>query len=119
MRDRGTRLMAAQEFALGEPDAMAVDRAPTKQSVMVVDVEVPLALRKKRPDPGHFLPVLGDVRLHETVRMLGFERPGGLELLGGTRRRKAGRDRVEQPPAPVPAADQRLGLVVAAAGGIE
>src|SRR5208282_5988791 len=77
MRDRRPGVMAAPELAFGEPNAMAVDRAPAKQPVMVVYVEVTLALRKERPNPGHLLPVFGDVRLHEAIGMLGLERPGG------------------------------------------
>ncbi len=80
MRDRGAAVVAALQLRLGEPDAMAVDRAPPEQAIVVVDVEVPLALRKQLANPSHFAPALRDVRLHEAVRMLGLERAGGFEL---------------------------------------
>ena len=94
MRDCGACLVAALQLGLGEPDAMAVDCAPPEQAVMIVDVEVALALRKQLPDPLYLLPVLGNMRLQETIGMLGLERAGSFELRRGACRGKAGRDRV-------------------------
>jgi hypothetical protein len=63
------------EFGLREPDAMAEHGAPADQTVMVIDVEEVLPLRKELGDEGDLVAVLGDVGLHIQLRMKKFSRP--------------------------------------------
>ena len=49
---------------------------------MIVDVEIAAPFRKKPLDPGHFLDVLGYVRVYMNARIVAGEAAGTFELLG-------------------------------------
>ena len=102
MGDRGVPLMHPGEFGLREPDAMAEHGAPADQTVMVIDVEEVLPLRKKLGDEGDLVAVLGDVGLHIQLRMLAPQRARCLKLGLNARSRPARGDGVEQAPSPMP-----------------
>ncbi len=68
MGEGGAARVAAAELLLGQVDPVRQHRAPSDQSVVIVDVEVVPALGKQRGGPFDLALVLGDVRLHQDGR---------------------------------------------------
>ncbi len=100
-------------------DAVAEQRARPEQAVAVVDVGVALGPREQPPHRRDLVQGLAQMGLEIAVRMLRQQRARRLELGVGRGHRKARRDRVMVAAAAVPALQQRLGLVIAALGGIQ
>src|SRR5439155_26682597 len=98
-------------FAI-EVDAVRVNSAVAQEAVVVVHVEIAAAPRKQFGYPAHLVHVLGYVRLRQHTGMLVQEASGKFELAVGGRRRKAGRYRIQEAFAAVPALDQRRALLV-------
>src|SRR5215831_7538574 len=69
-------------------------------------------------DPGDLAWVLAQMRLHQGGGVLAPERARRLELGRRGGDRKARSDRIGQPVDPMPARDQRLGLLITALGGV-
>ncbi len=104
--DGRTGLMTAAELALRQMDAMGEQGARASQAGVIVDIQIARAVRIEALDPGDLVEVLGDVAVDMDVRPRGPQRPGQGQLLGRRRAREPGRDRIAQPPAPVPALQQ-------------
>ena len=102
----------AGAFAVGQVDRVAEERARADQPVRLVDVEIVARLRIERADPGDFLELFAQMRLHQAIGVFGPESAHRVELFGGRGRGKARRDRIGQPVAPVPAPDQRAAVVI-------
>ncbi len=107
---------ARQRDDLGflEMDAMAEQRARAEQAIARVDVEIGLGPGELALDEGDLGEILAQVRLHVGVAMFARQRAGGLQLRFARGDGEARRDGVFEPPAPAPALNQRLALVVAA-----
>ena len=115
---RGPRLRHPGAIDLIEVDAVRVDRALAKQAVAIVYVEVAAGLRKQALHPGHFIEVLGDMRLDEGIRIIGGEPSGARQLRVGGSRREARGDRVQQSLASMPCREEFACGTLAGLGGI-
>ena len=125
VHDGGAGLGEPRALALREVDSVRVQAAGSEQAESVVDVGVVLRPRKQ---PSHELDLplaLRQVAVHVAVGVPGCERAGPAELLLGRSHRETHGDRVAQPPATVPALDQRLavararfGVVAQRVGGV-
>ena len=102
-----------------EMNAMAEQRARAQKAVAVVDVGVARSGRIEPAGGRDLVVIFREVGLDVAVGMLAHERTRGFQLRLGRGQGKAWADRVELAPLPVPAADQRLGLVVATLGRVE
>ena len=100
-------------FPRGQVDAVAEEGAGPEQAEVVVDVGVVDAIRVQGPNPFDLTEILGEMGLHEYVRMALAQSAGGLQLLGRRSGREAGRDCVGQSVQAVPAFDQCRAVLVA------
>ena len=112
------RLRQDAALARAQMDAMAEEGFGAEQAAAGVNIRVIARPGEQFAHERDLGPVLREVGLDVTIPMLSRERAGGLEL--GFRRgdREARSDGVKLAPAPVPFADQRLRLIVAALGRI-
>jgi hypothetical protein len=114
------RAMHQPRADLGQPgslarlqmDRMAIQPARPEQPVSLIGIEIIPRRRIQRPDPCHLVGLLAQMGLHQAVRMLGPKRPQSLQLHHRGCGRKARRDRIARPSAPVPAGDQGGAVVI-------
>src|SRR5690606_35021864 len=93
--------------------AMAEQAPATDKSVALVDPRIVGAIRIELPGERDLRMVFAEMCLHVAVRIFRGERPRHFELFRRGGDGEAGRDGIEPAPAPVPAADEALGFIVA------
>ena len=99
---------------LRQVDAVREQAARAEQAIAVVHVGVVPGPRKVAPHRGDLRPALGEVAVHVAIGVARGQFAGGAELRHAGSDREPHRDGVAQPPAAVPAFDQRRAVPGAA-----
>ena len=110
MHDGGAGFRQTRALPLRQMNAVSEEAARAEQTAAVVHVGVVPGPREVAPHRGDLRQALGEVAVHVTLGVPRGQLAGGAELRGAGGDRETHRDGVAQPPAAMPAFEQRLAV---------